>query len=77
MESVTINVNQRVRFKMRDRGWEAYRKYFAETGAPMGVLEVDEDGYSEMQLWELMLIIGPAMHMGPMPPIETTIEILF
>lgn len=71
-----FNVNHKVRFKMLERGWDAYYKYYKDLGLPPQPLEVDEDGWSEMQLWKLMSMVGSACYMGPEPPFETEIILI-
>lgn len=71
---VTLNINDKVRFKMLRRGWEAWNRYYTKLNLPVTELPVDEDGWSELPLWELMLVVGPACYMGPEPPFETSIE---
>jgi hypothetical protein len=76
-----FNVNHHVRVKLTERGHqflrERHRELFAGTRFENQYVppEVDADGWSRFQLWDLMNKIGPAMHMGADIPIETEIEL--
>ena len=50
---------------------EQYQKELIKPNMPV----IDNEGYSEFQLWELMKIFGKHMYNGCNPPFET--EILF
>jgi hypothetical protein len=78
MERKTINLNDRVRIKLRPAGLFAYNLYI------LGLrlkpedypLPIDKDGYVEMHLWEVMMYFGTHCHIGTELPMETEIEIL-
>jgi repressor LexA len=78
---VAININENVKIKLLERGLkelerqhEELRKLSPSIG-PWRPPAVDEDGYSKMQLWNLMQDLGHLCSMGFEPPFET--EIIF
>ncbi len=74
-----VNVNDFVRVKLTKRGIEIYEDYYKDILLCKGVgnisPEIDKDGYTRLQLWELMNIFGKSMVMGCTVPFETTILI--
>jgi hypothetical protein len=67
-----VNLNDRVRFKVRPRGEKMWREHYAfleQHGQKIPPIPDEE------QLWQLMHIFGPGMMMGFDPPIETEIEV--
>ena len=71
---VKINLNESVKFKLTDYGKDIYYHRFDESnefikqfgGKPIEptMPEVDEEGYTKMQLWYFMYIYGKYMEMG-------------
>ena len=71
-----VNLNEIIKVKFTDYGRDIYYHRFDDLIA-RGALclnpsypKVDEDGYSEIQLWEFMQIFGPHIRMG-MPEVIT------
>ncbi len=84
-EPVKINVNWKCRIKVRPRGlyqWNLFHTdlYFDHPDMAKMVekrrLKPDDDGFVELQLWEVMNKLGPACYMGPEPPFDTEIEVI-
>ena len=71
---ININLNEPVKFKLTDYGNDIYYHQFDELnesikqrgGKPIEptMPEVDEEGYTKMQLWHFMNIYGKHMKMG-------------
>ncbi len=63
MTWVSFNINEEVRVKLTDYGQQIHRSYYVSiaTSFPVKDKEVDSDGYSRYQLWELMKIFGKYM----------------
>ena len=71
---IPINLNNFVKFKLTDLGKKVWdhqndelNEFIAGAGAPPlkpRILDVDEEGYMKLQLWEFMNVFGEAMHMG-------------
>lgn len=73
--TLTVNLNQKCRIRLFERGIKAYEKYYADLRLePPTKLKVG-DIYEE-ELWEIMLIFGSYCYMGPKAPFETTFLIL-
>ena len=79
-ERVTFNVNNTVRVKVTPVGrmellrqHDEFRKSFPGLGA--WDLRVDDEGYSEFQLWDLMQQLGHLCGLGQQVPFETDIQI--
>lgn len=67
---ITVNLNEIIKVKFTDYGRDIYYHRFDDL-INRGALclkpsypKVDEDGYSEIQLWEFMQIFGPHIRMG-------------
>ena len=73
--TLAVNLNQKCRIKLMDRGIDVYNKYYADLGMEPPK-ELRSGDIYEDQLWEIMNIFGAACYMGPTAPFETTIEIL-
>lgn len=71
MKQITFNINDEVRIKLTELGEKLYtekysKHYFAKK---------DENGYIEIQLWQVMSIFGPHMYNSGDLPFETDIII--
>ena len=65
MMEVKINLNEKVKFKLSERGKEIYRHRYDGYGFEYNrEPELDDNGYMEMQLWMFMQIFGEHMIMG-------------
>ena len=83
---VKINLNEPVKFKLTDYGKDIYYHKFDELnelikqcgGKPIEptMPEVDEEGYTKMQLWYFMNIYGKHMEMGCKNVVEP-LEIIY
>lgn len=71
---VKTNLNYYIKVKLNDYGKQIHHDDWKgiceETGTPYK-LEVDEEGYSEFQLYEFMNTFGEHAHMGAKPFLET------
>lgn len=75
-----LNMNDFVKVKLNNRGKIIFYHQFdnlnlfvkVHGGKPIEppTLEVDTDGYTSIQLWELMKIFGPHIGMGMPVPFE-------
>jgi len=76
-----ININQFVKVKLNEYGLfilEEQHKQLREIVPSLGDFkkpEVDENGFTEFQLWYLMRTFGPYINLGSTPPFEITIII--
>ena len=82
-----FNINNEVRVKLTDEGIRIYEKRYRDITKRLPNEakkhmerfrrpESDEEGYSRMQLWELMNLYGEYMYNGNMDiPFETEIDI--
>jgi len=75
-----FNINDYVFVKLTDRGREIHRIHYERVFPDHPDIvyqepEVDADGESKFQLWDLMTIFGEHMYLGCNPPIETDINI--
>lgn len=70
----SLNMNCSVKVKLNDKGKDIYYhrhdKYFQSELLKPRFPKVDEDGYSEFQLWDLMKIYGEYMVMGLSTPFD-------
>ena len=83
---VKINLNETVKFKLTDYGKDIYYHRFDKLnerivkagGRPIEptMPEVDEEGYTKMQLWHFMNIYGKYMKMGCNNVVES-LEIIY
>lgn len=75
-----FNINHMVRVRLTDRGREIHRARHDDLAAryelpyPYVPPGVDDDGWSEFQLWDLMHTFGADLVMGLPVPFETGIE---
>lgn len=82
---MTINLNDKVKVKLTDHGKDIYYHQYDELNEklkPYGckfleprMPDVDADGYTTFQLWQLMNLYGPHIHMTSPLPFETNIVI--
>jgi hypothetical protein len=77
---VTFNTNHTVRVKLTpigraelERQHEELRKSFPKLGP--WTFRVDDEGYTEFQLWSLMEQLGHLCHLGMQTPFETDIQL--
>jgi len=67
-----MNMNDRVRIRLHDSGRAILRAHATRFGDDHSSLwPVNDEGFAEMHLWEVMQIFGPHIRMGPPPPFET------
>ncbi|HEG43370.1 hypothetical protein LCGC14_3143680 [marine sediment metagenome] len=70
-----FNLNGIIRFNPTEYGLVIYRAYwmpYCKDGKGRE-LEVDDQGFAEMQLWAFMEIFGPKMEGGMHIPVETSV----
>lgn len=72
-----FNINDHVKVKLNDFGKTIYYHQFDRFNDMCGKImiepkypEVDEEGFTEMQLWQLMNIYGPHLANGCNVPFE-------
>jgi len=85
MKFVSFNINDHVKVKLTDDGKEILRGNHAKlmnfyAKAPLIKIdplkiEVDEEGYTRFQMWELMYEFGGHVGLGALVPFETTIQV--
>lgn len=83
MKTIKVNMNDKVRVKLNDAGRAIdkaeHDAIFNGKTAPSRAYHPSynegKDGWSEWQLWRLMELFGPHMHIGMNVPFETDIEI--
>lgn len=83
---VKINLNEQVKFKLTDFGKDIYYHRFDDVnrliikncGKPLTprMPETDENGYTEMQLWDFMSVFGEHMGMAR-PEVLYPLEIIY
>ena len=79
MEAIRFNINEKVRVRLTETGLKQLEQEHNAIMGPMAERHpfkppsVDADGYSEFQLWDLMLTLGKHCYMGPPLPFETEI----
>ena len=77
MMEVKINLNEKVKFKLSERGQEIYRHRYDGYGIEYNrEPELDDNGYMEMQLWVFMQTFGEHMIMG-MSEVLNPLEIIY
>lgn len=75
-----FNLNDYVNIKLTETGIailkEEHDKYLKEYAGEFKYPEIDENGYTQMQMWEVMQIFGKYMYNGnPNLPFEPNIAI--
>lgn len=81
---VSFNINHCVRVRLTDFGRKIHRQQFRKLNSSLPLESElkymppseDENGWSEWQMWILMMRFGEHMGMGGDIPFETTIEML-
>lgn len=73
-----LNLNKTVKVKLTERGKELYREHFSHLPDCFEKPEprIDEDGFTEMQLWMFMEMFGEHMSMWK-PNVIEPLEIVF
>lgn len=61
--SYIVNLNDRVRVKLNDRGRMILYQHYQGFGIPSDA-RPDSEGYVTMQLWVVMQIFGPTLQIG-------------
>jgi hypothetical protein len=78
---VKININEYVKVKLKEQGFCIHRQHYDNLWVgrvpafPYNPPEVDNLGYTEMPLWELMWLFGEHISLGMEVPFDT--EIIF
>lgn len=77
-EEMRLNLNETVKVKLTERGKELYREYFSPLpdGFEQPEPRIDEDGFTEIQLWVFMAMFGKSMSIGK-PNVIKPLEIVF
>lgn len=74
MNRVPFNINHNVFIKVTPRGKRIYEDNFIALGLKPTPLKVDENGWTKMQLWEVMQYFGVHCYHGCEVPFETVIK---
>jgi hypothetical protein len=69
-----FNLNGYVRVKLNQHGKQLYSDYWSPY-AWLKEPEIDDEGYTQFQMWQLMNIFGTHLYNGCKTPFETTILI--
>lgn len=71
---IPFNVNNRVRIRLNDKGRAIYREAYEAVSIRVHgeyrPKKEDAEGWSEWQLWEVMELFGPHIHLGCHMPFE-------
>jgi len=71
-----FNLNSYVKIKITPLGQSIREKFYASYGIKARPLDKDSEGFTKMQLWQVMQIFGEHMHFGrPEQPISCDILI--
>ena len=76
MQYKETNLNYYIKVKLTEKGKEIYREYLNDVLEEYEIndipkIEVDEEGYSEFQMWDFMRIFGKHFHILGDNPCET------
>lgn len=73
-----LNLNETVKVKLTERGKKIYREHFSPLpdGFEQPEPRIDEDGFTEIQLWVFMAMFGKSMSIGK-PNVIKPLEIVF
>lgn len=74
-EYAKANLNDYIKVKLTEYGRMIYRESFVSFGLQEPKINVDEDGYTRLQIWDFMYTFGDKMRMGFELPCETNVEI--
>lgn len=73
----SINLNDTVKVKLTDHGKDIFYHQYDELNESLGKQlispcfpRVDEEGFTKMQLWQLMKLYGPYIDLGKENPFE-------
>lgn len=73
-----FNLNSHIRFKPTELGKVVYKAYwmpFSKDGKGHE-LKINNEGWSEMQLWDFIRIFGQSFTCGMNCPVETTVILI-
>ena len=59
----SVNINDRIRFRLTDYGEQILRKWFLDLNLPH-TEDKDENGWYDMQLWDVLNYFGAYVYMG-------------
>jgi hypothetical protein len=65
-----FNINDNVQVQLTERGSDIFGSHL------VSINPTTLDGWTTFQMWDLMRIFGPHMHMGTITPFKTNIRIL-
>lgn len=73
-----FNLNNHIRFKPKELGKVIYKAHWMPycINREPREIEIDDDGWADMQLWEFMSVYGGHFHNGMNVPIETTVMLV-
>ena len=82
MQYKETNLNYHIKVKLTEKGREIYTRYLNDLEEEYEIdskdlpkIEVDENGYTEFQMWEFMRLFGKHFSMIGENPCETNIMI--
>lgn len=75
MKYLAHNFNNSVKVVLNDLGHEVLRKHYSKLSNRDLVIEIDDEGYTKFQTYELMNIFGPYTTLGKRMPFDTRVLI--
>lgn len=73
MDWKMIGLHDEVRFRLTERGERLWRNTMGQDS--LTFMPPDAEGWREAQLWLVMAVLGPDLHMGIDNPMDTTIYV--
>ena len=67
-KEIVLNLNDVIKVKLTSYGKQVFYSYWNIVPTPS--LNIDEDGYTQFQLWEFINIFGSYIYMGAKNVIE-------
>lgn len=59
--TIKLNLNRAVKVKLTEAGIERYKNFYVKYGGKERTVPTDSDGYTQLQLHELMNVFGNMM----------------
>ena len=84
MKRITVNLNDKIKCRLTDRGKDIYYHQYDDLNKKLNWLppieprypDVDEDGFTKIQLWKFARIFGPHMGVGAPAIVENMCIVL-
>ena len=70
-----VNINDMIKVKLKVDGVKIYAERGLKYGLPERLPQIDQDGYTQFQMWDFIQLFGEHMSLGIILPFDSDIII--